>query len=73
MALRHCRLANEADSPTSKARGGLSIRPLDSSSRIEGVLKQSGAVHVVIDLEESFLLKAIGRSKTAEYTDRNDP
>jgi hypothetical protein len=28
--LRHCRLANEADSPTSGARGGLSIRPLDS-------------------------------------------
>jgi hypothetical protein len=30
MILRHCRLANEADSPTSGARGGLSIRPLDS-------------------------------------------
>jgi hypothetical protein len=34
MVLRHCRLAIEADSPTSRARGGLSIRPLDSRIKI---------------------------------------
>jgi hypothetical protein len=33
MVLGHCRLANEADSPTSGARGGLSIQTQDSRTR----------------------------------------